>query len=62
MRPEDIVVFAVVKNAVEMENITKEYTPLLAKVISNLYFQHMRLVLGRSTRRSRLPGATAQPR
>lgn len=38
MRPEDIVVFTVVKNAVEMENITKEYTPLLAEVISNLYF------------------------
>ena len=36
-----------------MEYYEKDCTPLLAEVISNLCFQHMRLILGRSTRRSR---------
>lgn len=43
MRPKDTVVFAVIKSAIVMENITKEYT-LLAEVVSNLCLQHMRLV------------------
>jgi hypothetical protein len=51
MHPKDAVIFTVVKSAIVMENIMKEYT-LLAKVVSSLCFQHMRLVLGRSTRRS----------
>jgi hypothetical protein len=42
MRHKDTVAFTVVKRAIIMENITKEYT-LLAEVVSNLYFQHMRL-------------------
>jgi hypothetical protein len=52
MHPKDTVVFTVVETAIVMENIMKEYT-LLAEVVPSLRFQHMRLVLGRSTRRSR---------
>jgi hypothetical protein len=51
MRPKDTMVFTVVKSAIVMEDIMKEYT-LLTQVVSSLCFQHMRLVLGRSTKRS----------